>query len=77
MPSIEQSLTSNLNLEGYTPVAPSTPQLTDSSIFTQEATRRSSFLRCPVPPQGSTDPDNLRQFYLNSVVPQYRIFSKV
>lgn len=74
MPKIGDSLRKNLDMSNYTPLdSPTTP---NSNVFTQESVRRDVFLRCPVPPQGSTSPDDLRQYYLNGVIPQYRVFVK-
>lgn len=70
MPTIEQSLSSNLDLSNYTPAK--TPPVSSDSLFIPNAIRADMFLRCPVPPQGAISPDDLRQFYKSSI-PQYRI----
>lgn len=69
MPSLEQSLTSNLNTEGLRPIAPQPPV---SSLL--QDSHRSVFLRCPVPPLGTISVDNLDQFYLRGNIPQFRLF---
>lgn len=61
-------------MSAYTPVTEQKPVIAYSNTMTQESVRRDSFLRCPVPPRGTIDPDNLRQFYLNNSVPQRRVF---
>ncbi len=73
MPSINESLVSRVDMSNYSPVADK-PVVAYSNQMTQESVRRDQFLRCPVPPLGTINPDNLRQFYLNNSVPQRRVF---
>lgn len=70
MPSIEQSLRSNLDLSGFAPHEPE-PR---PSPPVELPTTRSPFLRCPVPPLGTISIDNLDQFNVNGLIPQYRVF---
>ena len=56
------------------PKAPvATPQFPPET--TQEPTG-SGFMRCPMPPIFSSNPDSLRQFYKGGRIPQYRIWSQ-
>lgn len=72
MPSIEESLKNTLNLTGYTPVA-SLPDV-PTSMGGTNTSNRNPFVRCPVPPIGPISVDNLDQFSMNGLIPQYRIF---
>lgn len=71
MPSLEQSLKSNIDMSQF---APHTPEIT--TPVSQLRTVRNPFLRCPVPPLGNISIDNLSQFNLSGLVPQYRVFVK-
>jgi hypothetical protein len=74
MPSISKSLTSTLDMSKYKPLEPAPPSA-PSSFGTAEITQRNAFLRCPVPSiSSSATSDDLRQFYQNSRIPQYRSF---
>ena len=68
MPTIEQSLKSNLDLRGYTPATPPTLQ---AAVPVSTA---NLFLRCPVPPISTPSVDNLDQFNRNGQIPQFRVF---
>lgn len=75
MPSLQDSLASKINMSGYSPVdIPSRPNIPYSDAMTQQSITRDVYLRSPVPPIGIASPDSLRQFYLNSSLPQRRAF---
>ena len=71
MPNIQELAQNNLDISKYSPTI--SPQPSMASELPQSL-RRNVFLRCPVPPIGTISPDNLTQFNLNGLVPQYRIF---
>lgn len=58
----------------YIPIDPPERPSIPSLFSTPQSTQRSPQLRCPVPSISSTaTPDDLRQFYRDSAVPQYRV----
>ena len=71
---------------GYEPVSPASPEpvntapvTTPVSNFPPETKQEpvgSGFMRCPMPPIWSANPDALRQFYKSGVVPQNRVYSQ-
>jgi len=71
MPTIEQSLFSNVDTTHLKPVLQ-----TPSVEPIQPRSGRSVFLRSPVPPIGAVSPDNLSQFEMHGAIPQYRVFIK-
>ena len=70
MPSIEESLSGKVDLTTYEPHTPQSSPVLDSEM----SSVRSTFLRCPVPPIGAVSPDNLDQYGLRGLVPQFRVF---
>lgn len=72
MPSLEDSLISKVNMSNYSPI--DKPSAVIAQFSTPEYIKRDIRLRCPVPPQSPVSPDNLRAFYLNSSVPQTRVY---
>lgn len=68
MPAIHELLSSNF--KGFEHVEPTDLQ---PHIPTMEAGTRNIFLRCPIPPLGPISVDNLDQFDLKGLVPQYRV----
>lgn len=69
MPSIEQSLVSNLNLSGLREGSPIPPAANNIEV----TSRINPFLRCPVPPIGTVSPDDLQQFDRAGSIPQFRV----
>ena len=69
MPTIQESLTSNIKGWGKMPAAvqepPSLP--VSGSLDTTVSIKRSPTLRCPVPQIGVVSADTLRQWYLPSI----------
>jgi hypothetical protein len=75
MPPIADRLQSKGASSGYTPVeAPKHPPVVTSPTITKRPTV-SPFMRCPLPPVYSSNPDSLRQWDLGGVVPQNRILT--
>lgn len=73
MPTIDQSLSSKIDMSRYTPIDIPKPAV-PSPFSTSQSVQRDAFLRCPVPAISSTaTPDGLRQFYKNNQIPQYRV----
>ena len=73
MPTIEQSAESKIDMRNYTPIESTDRPPIPAPYSTPQSTQRSPYLRCPVPSISSTaTPDDLRQFYRDSSVPQYR-----
>lgn len=70
MPTINQSLEGNLDLSNFHPYERELPK----APVLNPTPSRNPFLRCPVPPLGAVSVDNLQQFNLNGLVPQYRVF---
>lgn len=75
MPSIKDATMSNVDMTGYSPSTPSTPQ-TAPSMADQEP-GRNTMIRCPMPPIWQASPDSLRQFYIDNKVPQARILTPI
>jgi hypothetical protein len=72
MPTINESLSSKVSTQPLDSGRPSIP----SSFSTPLSVQRNPYLRCPVPSISSTaTPDDLRQFYRDGQVPQYRVFA--
>jgi hypothetical protein len=73
MPTIQESLSSKIDMTGYSSVEVSKPAV-PSAFTTSQSVQRDAFLRCPVPAISSTaTSDGLRQFYKNNQIPQYRV----
>ncbi len=70
MPSITDSLRNNLNLQGFSQHSPEGSPVIENLI----PSKRSPFIRCPVPQIGILSSDNLEQAHLDGYLPQYRIF---
>lgn len=74
MPSTNDTLLRNLNLEGYKPVdAPPVSPKAPPPVHSEPG--RNTMIRCPLPPLWEASPDSLRQFYVNDKVPQIRLLS--
>lgn len=74
MPSLKEVSGLDLAKFGYVPVEPISGAVgTPPSINQQPG--YSPFMRCPLPPIATVNPDSLRQFYTNGVVPQTRMLN--
>lgn len=70
MPSLSDTLINQIP-EGLSPVVSKPPE--------QQATQPSvlnTFMRCPLPPIFASNPDSVRQFYVDGRVPQIRIYAQ-
>ncbi len=75
MPSVSSRGTNIVDMSGYEPVVgkPALPSPPYSEKNLEPG--YNVYLRCPLPPIWTTPPDSLRQYFLNGVVPQVRLFN--
>lgn len=75
MPSVSSRGTNTVDMSGYEPVVgkPALPSPPYSEKNLEPG--YNVYLRCPLPPIWTTPPDSLRQYFLNGVVPQVRLFN--
>lgn len=75
MPPISQRLTAGVP-NGYTPVEPQTQPTPQSGPAMDQGPAPNMFVRTPMPPVWSTNPDSARQFYRNGKIPQFKIWTR-
>ena len=73
MPSLAESL--GQDMSNYVPVESSVKTPTASAPSVNLEPGLNVFLRCPLPPVWTANPDSQRQFYQSSSVPQFRMFT--
>ncbi len=75
MPTIASRGTNVVDMSGYEPVGdrPAPPSLPQPAKNLEPG--YNVYLRCPLPPIWTTPPDSLRQYFINGVVPQVRLFN--
>lgn len=68
MPSIKDSLISNINLAGLVPDGPRPVESVEPKV------QRNMFCRCPVPQITNVSSDTIAQSYLRGMIPQFRVW---
>lgn len=71
MPAIDQLLSSKF--PGFVHSEPVDPIHATPHVPTMSPGTRNPLLRCPTPPLAPISVDNLQQYEMNGLVPQYRI----